>query len=78
VKFAATRLKTVPVPQMTPPIRPSRWPEQDREKIRRNSRFSHERILHEIDIPEKAGEQRPERKENANAVGTQGVSLVIA
>ena len=38
-------------------------------------RLPHQRFLHEIDIPNEAGEQRTQRQKHGNAVGTQRVAV---
>src|SRR6267378_5190809 len=38
-------------------------------------RLTHERLLHEIDVPDETGEQGAKREEDANAVGPERASL---
>ena len=72
----ATRSKTNPVDQIAPPIK-----SQDVamyravEEAAERNRFTDERVLHEVEIPDEAGKQRAEAQKDADAVGAKRVAV---
>src|SRR5215813_7829387 len=44
------------------------------EEATETDRFTHQRVFHEVDIPNEAGEQGTQRKKNCRAVGSQRVA----
>ena len=72
----ATRSNTNPVDQIAPPMKPEDVAVNGAvEESAECDRLADERMLHEVEIPDEAGEQRAEAKENADAVGSERIAV---
>ena len=76
VKLAATKLKTVPVPQMNPPSKSEQVTASGSfEEVRKLHGLAGQRMLHKIDINDEAGEQCSRGEEYRDAVRSKSIAL---